>query len=383
MVAPVTFPTPTTIGLNADAWNSWKRYKAGSRQKKPFNLNLTYTYQKDLTVGARKYVGSPLGPGLRNRMSGFSPAQMRSFSPRDTSEANAAWQEIDNRLSGKFVSEWRSHASLGVSLAEGRQAWGMMLKRITQLVTFGNRLRKFDFNGAAKALGVLKSPEYKELRSGMKLRRGSHSFANNYLEFHFGWSPLMGDLDDCMNVLSSDIPLGRYKTRSGTPIRVYDWSTTNSSNLYIAKHYIRCFGSVGADIRVTNPNLYLYASLGLTNPAAIAWELVPFSFVVDWFVGVNSFLESYSQYHGVAAENIFLTKVWKSTAVSSYFWRQQTWYPWTEYIGDFVSQTIYVTRSTSLPQVTLKPKLAPLFEDKPRRALAACSLLIQQFVGKR
>jgi len=32
--------------------------------------------------------------------------------------------------------------------------------------------------------------------------------------------------------------------------------------------------------------------LGITNPLLIGWELVPFSFVVDWFLPVGNWLES-------------------------------------------------------------------------------------------
>jgi hypothetical protein len=36
-----------------------------------------------------------------------------------------------------------------------------------------------------------------------------------------------------------------------------------------------------------------FTSLGFTNPLQVAWELVPLSFVVNWFVDVSSALETY------------------------------------------------------------------------------------------
>jgi hypothetical protein len=38
-------------------------------------------------------------------------------------------------------------------------------------------------------------------------------------------------------------------------------------------------------------NLNSWGSFGLLNPAAVAWELLPFSFVVDWFLPVGRYLE--------------------------------------------------------------------------------------------
>lgn len=382
MVAPVTYPAPSTTYGGGQAIGSWKRYKAGARQKKPYNLNLPYTFQRDVTWRAAKY-SDALGVGYRNQGVGFSPYQMRSFSTRDASDYATARAQFANRIAGKFASEWRSDASLGASLAESRQAWSMMYNRIKQVSGFVLALKRFDFVKAARVLGVLKSPEYRALSQGNKLRRGSRSFANNYLEFHFGWSPLVGDLHNAMKVLESEIPLGHYSIGSAPPAFSRLWQSENSSNRYAAEHLVRFRGRVGADIRVSNPNLYLLSSLGLTNPASVAWEVVPFSFVVDWFYGVSRFIESYSTYHGITVENPYYTVVETMTCKASYWWRREAWQPWSLYIKDQIFTTHYMTRVTSLPQVTLQPTWTPLFEDKPRRALAACALLIQQFIGKR
>jgi hypothetical protein len=44
--------------------------------------------------------------------------------------------------------------------------------------------------------------------------------------------------------------------------------------------------------KVDDANLVLLNSLGLLNPLQVAWELVPFSFVVDWILPIGSFLEA-------------------------------------------------------------------------------------------
>jgi hypothetical protein len=40
--------------------------------------------------------------------------------------------------------------------------------------------------------------------------------------------------------------------------------------------------------------------LGLTNPLNVAWELVPFSFVVDWFIPIGSFFDGLVPPQGVS-----------------------------------------------------------------------------------
>jgi len=43
----------------------------------------------------------------------------------------------------------------------------------------------------------------------------------------------------------------------------------------------------------------LINAFGLDNPLAIAWEVVPFSFVVDWFLPINRYLKNISALNGL------------------------------------------------------------------------------------
>jgi hypothetical protein len=51
-----------------------------------------------------------------------------------------------------------------------------------------------------------------------------------------------------------------------------------------------CF--VRIDALPQNEAIISFVSSGITNPLLIGWELVPFSFVVDWFLPVGGWLES-------------------------------------------------------------------------------------------
>lgn len=50
--------------------------------------------------------------------------------------------------------------------------------------------------------------------------------------------------------------------------------------------------TLSASCLVSNPNLALANRLGVINPAVVAWDLVPWSFVVNMFVNVNELLSS-------------------------------------------------------------------------------------------
>jgi hypothetical protein len=51
--------------------------------------------------------------------------------------------------------------------------------------------------------------------------------------------------------------------------------------------------------RISNETLANASSIGILNPLQIAWELVPYSFVVDWFMPVGSFLETLTDTAGL------------------------------------------------------------------------------------
>jgi hypothetical protein len=62
--------------------------------------------------------------------------------------------------------------------------------------------------------------------------------------------------------------------------------------------------------QITNPNLFLANQLGLID-IALPWKLLPFSFVVDWFINVEQVLSSVTDWYGVSLihphRSVFLT----------------------------------------------------------------------------
>jgi len=59
-------------------------------------------------------------------------------------------------------------------------------------------------------------------------------------------------------------------------------------------------------------------SIGLVNPAAILWELVPYSFVVDWIVPIGQFLENISAGVGLRFLSGYRTEWTKSAFTHRY-----------------------------------------------------------------
>jgi hypothetical protein len=196
--------------------------------------------------------------------------------------ANAAYEEFREEALG-------DQAAVGVAIAEWKQSLGMITKRGIQLASAANNFRRGRVAEGLQTLGV----------GGRGRRRprdnAASDAANLWLEYSFGWKPLYQDIYDAADELSGDtLPSGKAHGSSGT---THSW-TPDANHSY--KSNVR--HRVGAIVKLSNPNLYLASQMGLVNPASIGWELVPYSFVVDWMFDVGSFIDSFTDFFGCSVE---------------------------------------------------------------------------------
>lgn len=137
--------------------------------------------------------------------------------------------------------------------------------------------------------------------------------SNGWLQYHYGWKPLMSDLEaftrlatSASNSYSAYVSnqrgkgtlLRRTKRMSTvvTPGFVTPWSGIKSN--VTTQHTARCitwyrYTPAG---QTMSKAAFLATKMGLTGGqiAASAWELMPYSFVVDWFLPIGKALSSVS-----------------------------------------------------------------------------------------
>jgi len=199
-----------------------------------------------------------------------------------------------NRAWSKLVDKVRQGpASLGVALAEAREACGMVAKRFSQCYQAYSALRKGNFRKFLKELGIRAKRRHRNLRKSLPSDASSL-----WLEYSFGWSPLFQDVYDGINAIGQPIPGGRFKAtgREGFSFSsYYEEFSTNG----------RCL--MGAFVEIDNPNSYLAQQMGLANPIQVAWELVPFSFVVDWVFDVGTCIGALTDFFGCEVSDGFTT----------------------------------------------------------------------------
>jgi hypothetical protein len=144
-------------------------------------------------------------------------------------------------------------------------------------------LRRGDWNSALKALGLSRRGEPR-----------SKSIPKRWLELQYGWNPLLSDVYGACDALQQRDTSAWMVTGKGS------YSEKSSLSKDCGSFLSRCDTHVqsrmGAYVRIdaepTNGLAGTFTALGLTNPLLIAWELFPFSFVVDWALPIGSWLDS-------------------------------------------------------------------------------------------
>jgi hypothetical protein len=318
--------------------------KTWTRQTKPYQPRLPYVKRENIVLS---YTGIP----IEQVYLGLS-MPMPSGTDQGRSDAyNKAYAKFKDKVGAR--SEW------AVSVAERVSAVNMIANRLGQVARFTRYARKGWWTMAANELGMIEDPRTKKIVHSTK-----KEWASKYLEFHFGWSPLVSDIYSSIEILSREFPVLPIRGR-GEVFRDVIVGNLNS-DFSRWRHTQKC--QIIADLRIENPNILLLSQLGLVNPASVAWELVPFSFVVDWFVNVGDVLAAWTDFVGVSLSNIAITYTREGEfeqAQKTYFQNSQKW-------AYFEMQREAVG---SLPGPTFKVR--PWNGFSIRRGLAAASLLIQ------
>ncbi len=126
--------------------------------------------------------------------------------------------------------------------------------------------------------------------------RSDKALASRWLEYSYGWTPLMFEVHGL-----SELIYNRIKSEyiHGNVKSTYRYRNNYSSGNDLIRENLVVFRKNDYRYKVSSVGLKTLAESGITNPSLVLWELVPYSFVVDWFVGVGDYLSSLDAMVGV------------------------------------------------------------------------------------
>jgi hypothetical protein len=130
----------------------------------------------------------------------------------------------------------------------------------------------------------------------LDLKRGGKVAADAWLKYRYVYSTTKSDIAE----------LGRYAS-VGTPTICRAGEQTDGGKMQVKV-------ALTPKSNLLGPLVDRLTRVGLAPNAYNLWDLVPFSFVVDWFVDLGSLLEELTQYGRVAAYDIKYTTIsWRYT----------------------------------------------------------------------
>jgi hypothetical protein len=283
MVAPTVGPyfRETNPGVFS------KVHRTGMKQARPYNLDLEYSldHWEGWDTLHSSETGSIVGP-IKNV----------SWGVQSMSEYPRHLQATYNAAYAKLQSEICDSAGWGENIAQAGKTRKMINDRLTQVARFSIALKHKRFREAA---GILFMPTPKRVSQ-------NKAVSSNFLEYEYGVKPLLKDIQDSMKILTSDP--GERRVRATKTSYWQERDSVSGPGFYQLDTAIgRVRVGLQATVRVTNPNLFLANQLGLLD-LALPWKLIPFSFIVDWFVNVEQVISSCGNGFGLALTKP-LTKV--------------------------------------------------------------------------
>jgi len=174
-------------------------------------------------------------------------------------------------------------------VAERAQVASMVALTANKLATCLGCLRRRNFPGAFEALGLQFSSSH----------RFKKDLADNWLSLQYGWKPLLSDVKSAAEHLAEThlnrpyhIRVRKAVKRSTNPQEVTSpWDIYGDAGYRRWKWFTRTTESkCELKFIVTNEYLREGTKLGITDPLLLAWELLPYSFVVDWFLPIGDFI---------------------------------------------------------------------------------------------
>jgi hypothetical protein len=130
----------------------------------------------------------------------------------------------------------------------------------------------------------------------------SLEMAKAWLSYKYGWKPFVQDIYNLVNFQIHQFMEMDFKARASRRLELPAGFNTSYPNLQFPQHkgtstlsykgtrVERC--EIGVTVEINNLDAFNLSRLTSLNPASIAWELLPLSFVVDWFWNIGGYLEN-------------------------------------------------------------------------------------------
>jgi hypothetical protein len=345
MALPVTGPETRT--LVDGTW--YKKVSTGYRQKRPYDIPLLHK---------KWYADVEPNNTMQAQVTASS---QRAFHLLVSGNGSIAAYD---KAYGSLVDKLGEGAGMGINIAQRKQTFQMLGSRFRQLDGFTTGVIRRDKKLIARSLSISERQVSRTLSQNWGVAK---TLANTWLEFWFGWKPLLSDIHAGLEALDAPVPDGRIK---GSGTQKWVDSSRGYAGPFNAWYDFTGFSRsrLGCDVRVTNIATRTLQQWGLLNPAAILWDSIKYSFVIDWFANVSQYIGSFTDFAGLEISNAY--QVTESFCRGEYGWNG---YPWKAHAESYDYARVPTGVTIAPPKLMFKELKLPA-----TRALTALSLLTQK-----
>jgi hypothetical protein len=261
----------------------------------------------------------------------------------------------NDALTRALVDVANIKANIGVTLKEAAKTSDLILDRARRIHDAFFAFRRGQFKKTARLLGLTPNTVHR-----------------TWLEYKYGWTPLMyeakgaaeffaqqQDAERRLSFVVSKASAGdgsHFSQTAGLPFFPEAAVLGGMTYALNASRRVR----VKLWCRYENPHAAAAQQVGITNPLLFAWEILPFSFVFDWFVGVGDYLAAQTALTGVVVEKAMVSEElsWKGTVVqvfpgySGYYYLYDPWEFTREHEGREYRRAAFVPDPLSLAPTT-------------------------------
>lgn len=350
--------------------------------------------------GSQTPVDASVGPGASfaaypltgaqllppNWTNGESEAITKALSKVSVAKVNYSLAVVEAHKSFETVSRRVVQLARAIRLVRRLQVNGKMFaSRVNNRHTTFTALTQAEFNRRTRLIGHDIRRDRKELRRmGLGIKQDVTS-GNVLLEYNYGWRPLLSDIYGVAQQLANGIGGKRetfYVIHSSTrdvpaygkPSGVNHWEYHST-----LKHGIK----VRLDYRLDDEDVAAHRArlLGLDNPFVLAWELIPWSFVVDWVLPVGTALSGLTASFGVTFRAGSCTNWVKGSHECSYTYNDGG--VALDGVPHKISSNVFCARRTviagsPLPRIYIKSPFARLSDTQTLNRLASAYALLGQ-----
>jgi hypothetical protein len=219
---------------------------------------------------------------IASEAKGGGPSQTSFIPFSSPGSFSTYWHPTDDVvLQGKLVSAVRGHDfNLAVNVAQGKQTADMVVSNLLSIARSIRAIQRGNFQEAARFLGAKPRPS----------RLKTSDVSGRWLEMQYGWLPMLSDTYEAVKAYEVLTRERKLTFRVSRTVRAHGITTGTTSN-YKQLTDVWAGKVILAELSET---LSAPRSCGLYDPLSVVWEIIPYSFVIDWFLPVGSFLDNLS-----------------------------------------------------------------------------------------